>query len=86
MHDSLAGFPGWLRTAWGGFGRTRLLSCEGYERRQGILIARAHQRSTPVRKFFFNPRATRIEPGQWGLLAPVQPGTDIKFAMFRRKP
>ena len=62
-------------------------SCEGYERRQGcrILIARPHQHGALVRKFSSIRAHRELNTGQWCLIAPVQPGNEIKFVMFRRK-
>jgi hypothetical protein len=63
FHARLLQFASWLvDDRMGGFGRKRLLPAKD-TRRQEILIARPRQRSTLVRKFFFNPRAVRIEPG-----------------------
>jgi hypothetical protein len=86
MHDSLLGF--WLvedrATAKG---RTRLLLAEDQGvKRVRILIAGPHQHSALVRKFSSIRERRELNPGQWCLFAPVQPGNEIKFAMFRTKP
>jgi len=50
-----------------------------------ILIARP----TSIARWFASSASIRereLKSEQWGLFAPVQPGNEIKFAMFRRKP
>jgi hypothetical protein len=71
----------------GGQRRTRAGSCEGYEdvkdAGSGPLVP-----TSTTRWLAGSPsiRAHReLNTGQWCLFAPVQPGNEIKSAMFRKK-
>jgi hypothetical protein len=46
----------------------------------------SHQHRALVRKFSFIRENSELNPGQWCLFAPVQPGNEIKLAMFPTKP
>jgi hypothetical protein len=90
MHDSLLS-SGWFSGFWLVEDRVGGLTARGCSLRRikASRVSDPDRSFPPARRFASSPsirERRELNPGQWCLFAPVQPGNEIKFAMFQTKP